>query len=183
VVLSIFAVISLVVLFKNNQFSNTVLLENLAYDIALSIREAQVYGLSVRETSVGSGVFDAAYGARFSSRAPAPSLLSDQTTFFLFADLNADNQWDPSGAENIQTSRLKQGYVISEICGSATANTCDTVTDDLNIFFKRPDPEAHIFRGDGVAWGYAEIHIISPSGGERKVVVYSTGQISVESVE
>ncbi len=45
---------------NHERFNSSILLDSLAYDIALSIREAQVYGLSVRginaDFQVGYGV-------------------------------------------------------------------------------------------------------------------------------
>ncbi len=51
VVTGIFTVITAVVLANNAQFNNSVLLGNAAYDIALSVRQAQVYGLSTQAYS------------------------------------------------------------------------------------------------------------------------------------
>src|SRR3989344_6847475 len=68
VVLAIFTLISSVVLANHSRFNGSVLLGSLAYDIALSIREAQVYGLSVKQHTVaGVGQFQIGYGIHFAS--------------------------------------------------------------------------------------------------------------------
>src|SRR3989344_3995148 len=72
VVISIFSIISLVVLANHSRFNSSVLLGSLAYKIALSFRETQVYGLSVQGQSTN---FQVGYGIHFSGG----------TTYTLFA--------------------------------------------------------------------------------------------------
>ena len=56
VVTGVIAVISGLMLVSNSTFGGQILLQNLAYDIALTLRQAQVYGISVQRfgTSYGS---------------------------------------------------------------------------------------------------------------------------------
>src|SRR3989338_7579467 len=58
VTLSLFVVLTTIVLFSQSKFNGSILLTNLAYDVAITVRQAQTYGVNVRETS--SGVFDKA---------------------------------------------------------------------------------------------------------------------------
>src|SRR3989344_6228445 len=64
VVTAIIVIVTSLVLINNNRFGGTVLLQNLAYDMAPSVREAQVYGISV--LSFG-GEFDFGYGMHFTA--------------------------------------------------------------------------------------------------------------------
>src|SRR3989338_11714059 len=47
VVIAVMAIVTGVMLANNGRFGGQVLLQNLAYDIALTLRHAQVYGISV----------------------------------------------------------------------------------------------------------------------------------------
>jgi prepilin-type N-terminal cleavage/methylation domain-containing protein len=176
VVIGIFAVISTVILFKNTEFNAQIILSNLAYDVALSIREAQVYGLSVREAAPGSGSFDYAYGAHFS--------IDALDTYYLFIDTD-ENDRMTNVSEAINTYRLKNGFVIARFCGGNGGG--ETCSDDqvapltgLSIVFRRPDPEAIITDTVGAQYGTAEIFLHAPDGTERGISVQSSGQISVE---
>lgn len=176
VVISIFAIISAVILFKNNEFNGHIILSNLAYDVALSIREAQVYGLSVREATPGSGSFDYAYGIHFS--------VDEPDVYYQFLDTDGNNRMTGAG-EVLNTYRLRNGFSISRFCGGNAGNqTCsdDMVTPltGLSIIFRRPDPEAVITDAAGAEYGAAEVFLESPSGTERAVFVQTSGQISVE---
>ncbi|MBP9757776.1 MAG: prepilin-type N-terminal cleavage/methylation domain-containing protein, partial [Candidatus Pacebacteria bacterium] len=64
VVIGIIVVISGVILANNSRFGGVVQLQNLAYDIALSVRQAQVYGISVQRFN-SSDTFASAYGMHF----------------------------------------------------------------------------------------------------------------------
>ena len=55
VVTAIFVILSAVVLANNSRFGNVIVLQNLAHDISLSVREAQVYGIAVRRYDPLSG--------------------------------------------------------------------------------------------------------------------------------
>lgn len=175
VVASIFAVISSIVLFQNARFNNVVILENLAYDVALSVREAQVYGLSVRQ-DLGSGSFDFAYGIHVGASAPS--------NYVLFIDANENDRFD-APAETLQTFTLRKGFVIGRYCADngGTPKCSDTSADEmegLSVVYRRPDPEGLIRTDTGVSYSRAEIVLQAPNGNERSVVIYTSGQISVE---
>src|ERR1700677_1752618 len=113
VVVGIIILISAVILANTNKFGGQTLVQNLAYDIALSVREAQVYGISVEENSQGS--FNAGYGMHFD--------LSNPTTYNLFSDFkNGAGQLIPDGiyeaGEDVRPSpyTIGQGFYISKLC-------------------------------------------------------------------
>ena len=54
VTISIFVILTGVVLFNSNSFDSTVLLNNFGYDIALTIKQAQSFGVNVREDNTGN---------------------------------------------------------------------------------------------------------------------------------
>ena len=171
-VVSIFAVITSTVLTSHSKFSGNLLLGSLAYDVALSIRQAQVFGLSVREVSVGSGVFNVGYGVHFDNNL--------DTSYILFADLNDNSEYDGPN-EIVEVFNINNKYRISDLCGlTPNGTTCVGGVSTIDIVFKRPDPDAIISSNTGVNHRKAEVILQSPSGKERKVSIWTTGQISVE---
>ena len=178
----IFIFITTLVLVKHSQFSGNILLGNLAYDVALSIRQAQVYGLSVREFEAGTGQFVNGYGIHFAAGSP--------TTYFLFADLPPGEDKKYSGSEEIaEVFTLYQGNVVARFCGVLPGGVerCsdgDPSITSLDIFFSRGGFPAlpAIIKSDlpAESYGQAKIVVRSRSGSERSVLVASTGQISVE---
>ena len=172
---AIFLIITLIVLTSQSQFRSNVILGNLAYDVALSVREAQVYGLGAREGSIGSEDFDIAYGVHFDS--------ADLNHYVLFADLDRDGTYDESD-ELVELYTFNQGFFIASFCGelSGGAQRCGpNELSFLDIVFDRPEPDA-IFTSDfsSDTYGLAEINLQAAQGGTRTVTITQTGQIAVE---
>jgi prepilin-type N-terminal cleavage/methylation domain-containing protein len=178
VCISIFAMMTALVVAKYGNFNQSVLLTNLAYDMALTIRTAQTYGVSVRQA--GTGNFTYPYGVYFSS------VSGNNTSFVFFTDMNLDvndqGYYDVAD-QIINTYTLKRGAKIQQIC---TDDTCISTEDELHITFKRPDPDARfcVTSTCGVmgapAETYVKIVIEGTDGSTRAVVVRKNGQISVE---
>src|SRR3989338_5083069 len=180
VVMGIIGVVSAVTLANNTRFGGSVLLQNLAYDIALSIRQAQVYGISVR--SYGEGNFAAYYGMHFD--------INDATRYKLFADVSGTGIYDPGKNVSPSPYVIGRGYYIDGLCAPAGADflSCTRV-DQLDVVFRRPEPDARITAGSGgqtciqnptQCRENARIIIKSPRGDTMSVLVEGTGQISVQ---
>src|SRR3989344_7482185 len=105
---AIIAVISSIVLFNFPSFSSKILLENLTHEIALVIRQAQVYGIGIKRTE--SGAFPS-YGAHFSTESDA-----EKKQVILFADANGNGIYDPSFDINIETFEIQRGNYMSGLC-------------------------------------------------------------------
>lgn len=172
---AIFTIITSVILVRHSNFSSKLLLENLAYDIALSIRKAQVFGLSVREFTGGSGEFDIGYGVHFE--------LSDNTSYIFFADRDKDKAYGGS-TEIVEMFTLMRGNTISEFCGTLSNGNekCSGLgITHLDIIFERPNPEAIIKSNiSGDTYDSARITVSSPSGTTWSVNTVMTGQISIQ---
>src|SRR3569623_492425 len=115
VVISIMLILTSVFVLRQQRFNSSTLLRSLAYSIALSVRQAQVYGTSIRESSIGA--FDAntsakAYDVYFSSGSTG--------SYILFADNNNNGQYD--SGENVQVFTLSTGYVISKFCATTSTS-------------------------------------------------------------
>jgi prepilin-type N-terminal cleavage/methylation domain-containing protein len=186
----IFVMLTGVVLFNQNSFDNTILLKNLAYDIALTIRQAQTYGVNVKE-SQKSGTFSS-YGVYFNKE-------MNNKSFILFADTdksNSFNSFDPlnmdciaGDTECVQKFSLKRNSYISEICVGANDGDCidpNNLTNNLTILFQRPDPDAilsYVDSNDQLITGvfYAKITISSATNSATSsIVVTNPGQIYIK---
>ena len=165
----IFTLITTAAVFNNAQFNGNVVLSNLAYEVALSVRQAQFYGITVKQSSTNT--FDAGYGINFNMSTP--------TSYLLFEDRPTPNKTYDSG-EALETYVLRKGNFISKICLSQSA-ACSS-SPSVDISFVRPNPDAFI-RYAGNSYSKAEICVSSPSGNKRKVVIESTGQISVATAD
>src|ERR1700722_20139604 len=85
VVITIMTIITSIAVFSNAQFNSSIVLSNLAYEIALSVREAQDYGISVHSSlssspacSAGEGgesCFNNVYGVDFNTNTPSQYIL------------------------------------------------------------------------------------------------------------
>lgn len=176
--IGIFTVITAVAVFNHAQFNGTVLLTNLTYEIALSVRQAQFYGITVRQSSADPTKFDSGYGIHFD--------LSTPTTYLLFEDGKNGNPQNhvynaglgTSTTEALEYFSIQRGNKISKLC---LAGDCSKTVADIS--FIRPNPDTYITAG-GIASTYytkAEICVSSPQSMKRKIVVESTGQISVDT--
>ncbi len=177
VTLAIFSIISGVVLTRYKDFSGGIVLSNLAYEIAITIRQAQVYGLSVKNTLTSQSNFNFPYGIHL------PGPLSN--SFVLFADVD-NNGYQSS--EIIETLTTRQGNTIYNFCAvtGSSVSKCNVGTPQLitslDIKFLRPDPEAIIKSNiSGDVYKEASITVRSPGTDRNKTIsIKSTGQISVQ---
>ncbi|MEI7513117.1 MAG: type II secretion system protein [bacterium] len=180
VVIGIFAIISGVVIFDYGKFSSNLVVTNLAYEAALAVRQAQVYGISVKQTLTDSN-FNASYGVWFDK--------SDSQNFYLFADKNNNNKYD-SDSEREESFGMNGSNNISRFCvtdseGVKCSN--DSSIDSISIIFKRPEPNAKIYAYSGETpvvnlGSKAEIMFTSGRGDkEARMTVTNTGQISIDS--
>lgn len=186
--IGIFVIMTALLVARYGSFNDSTLLNNLAYDVALTIRTAQTYGMSVKRADATITGYKNAYGVDFD--------LSNNSQFMLFSDFNNGNGNDSVYKNNdtiINKYQIKAGSKITGIC--VTNN--DTCTDfsnnngsnknQLDITFKRPDPNAVICSTnsgsncqDNDKYSLAKIRLTSASGLNRIITVRSTGQISIE---
>ncbi len=170
-VMAIFAVMSVLVMANYKDFGARTILKNLAYKVALSIREAQVSGITGRNLNISSGDYNTSYGVFFSS--------AYKNKYIFFADNNPKNSRYDSG-EEVEVFTLSAGHEISNICVfSNISGTCDPVSN-LHISFKRPEPDAYIYSESGGPYQAASIEISGSGGRKLYVHVLSSGQITTQ---
>lgn len=180
VVVSIMLIITSTLLLRQQKFDSATLMRTLSYSVALSVRQAQVYGTSVVGTTTVSGgtpTYAAGYGIFFNA---------NTDRYRLFADINNNGKYTSNEIQ--QTFMLGSGYTISNFCAVVNTNTyyCKTGGTDsissLAILFKRPNPDAQFTEipdQPGAAISSAYIQLQGPGGDTRAVKVTTTGQISV----
>ena len=168
----------------------------LARSVGLLVREAQVYGLAVKQFPTGSKDFPP-YGVHIGMQRPREIIL--------FGDLDSgaragvydigDGCATPD-TECIRRFTLTGPEYIDKICvnpggGSGIPNPelgelCSSDENgipEVNITFRRPDPEAIIVTSDSSkTYNGASIYLRSNSipGEHRQVRVWVTGQISIQ---
>jgi len=194
VVIAIFGLLTTVIFARQSQFSGSTLLTNVAYQIALTLRQAQVYGLSVREFS--SDKFNYPYGVHFDKAS------GSNTSIIFFVDSEAEfpvsSDYDPqmpsaavsgtcgaSGNPCLDLLTITRGNYVYDVCAVPSGGSTCTSADELDVSFVRPDPEARIVSiTGGVPTGgniRGCITLGSTQGAFRYVIVTNTGQISVSA--
>src|SRR3954470_14945717 len=122
--IGIFTVITSMAVYSHAQFNGSVLLTNLAYEIGLSVRQAQFYGISVRQNAASS--FDSGYGVHFDLATP--------TSYILFEDKAGSSVHVRDGSDvDLQIFSISKGNKVSKICINGV---CDVTNIDLT--FVRP---------------------------------------------
>ncbi len=178
------------VLVKYQSFNGGIVLTNLAYEIALTIREAQTYGINVKGQLTN---FNLSYGVHFDT--------TTNTSFTMFADKQDISNPDPYGISkgdgkydggsggndiNVDTFMLKRGIVINKFCvGVSPSEVCSSSGSKLDITFNRPDPSAIIWHyDDSIGWqSYtsARIQVMATGNNAKKdIIIQSTGQILIK---
>lgn len=182
-----------VVLSNQATYTSSASLNNVADEIYLTLRQAQTYGVGVKEFSPGTAEFGVSYGISFNKTSSG----SDDAYIF-FGDRGVqngryDSGWDcPTGgaSECIAKILLTQGIRINEICrvrnNPNNPYQCNNI-GRIDITFTRPSTMAQIvfFNSagnpieDDPEFIGARIGVLSPQGLTRSVIIYYNGQISV----
>jgi len=208
VTVGIFALITSAVLVNYPKFSSKIVLENVAHQVGLSVRQAQSYGLNVRVADSGGDVFPT-YGIHFSLNGVNETDPSNRRNFVLFADLlpdrndiiNNDKQYEAAsdcsvtGGECVEKFTIQGVNEIYLLCGELKSNEAtiedwegtgaDCSVSTLDIGYTRPDPDATIqgyseLDAEWRTFSDATIVVKSPREDVRQINVWSTGQIAIE---
>ncbi len=181
---AIFAMMTALVVVKYGNFNQSVLLTNLAYDVALTIRTAQTYGLSVKTPTDVSPTFTSAYGVTIGTDSVtcAGGTSSNSQQFLMFADAYPSSSGNAVCDSNdilTSTYAIKRGGSVYQVC--AGNGSCTLGSGRLDITFKRPDPRATICLNGISSCGntYGEIVLRATDGSTRKIIVRSNGQITI----
>lgn len=180
----IVALIMSSILFNYSIFNDNLALTSAAQELAVTFRQAQTYGLTVREVAAGGGNFTSAYGVHIDK--------NDPTNYYLFADLNADQKYDvgggcgsgPTNTDCVSKFTFRNGVKVSEICDGSSCPP-NPNAEVIDVTFLRPNPDAVInfINGSGsIVLGPSltgKIILTSPKGRTLTLTVESTGQVLV----
>lgn len=196
----LFGIITSMVLLTYSRVGEQLFITTLAYEAALSFRQAQSYGVSVKEfRGGGTETFEAAYGLHFES--------GSDKQFVLFADGNVggnrlryDGEHEgsgclsASGSECVSIFKIERGNRILKFCGvllldggrdvadeqkQEECNTASTPPSNpslaitfLDVMFLRPNPDAMIRTNrSGVGERYKAARVyLASARGEKRVV-------------
>ncbi len=199
VVLAIIIALTGIVTTSQSSFNKTLILSNTAYDIALSLRSAETYGLGGKAITT----MPVGYGLHFGGAMPASS-------YILFADsypaasvgsachypsntlggLDAQpgNCSYELGDTVVSTYTLWNGITIKDFCAYTTSWSCaSTGLTSLDIVFARPNPDTLMSAGGSYSASFpvtrACITLQSPQGGLHFVSVESSGVINANATQ
>jgi len=175
VVMAIATVIMTVIAIQQNSWNDRLSVSTQAYDLALTIRQAQIYGLGVREDTSGSGgdKFNVGYGVYFDN---------NNTRYIYFVDRNENQRYD--SGELLETKIFTRGVIIKDVCGSSRCiYTGGGSLRKASILFFRPEPKANInLLTNGGNWADnppITIKLQSIGGKIFSVKVEANGQVSI----
>lgn len=167
VVLAIFGILLSIVVFNYNKFTDDTVLTNMAYEVALSVREAQLFGTAVKgQTSE----FDNPVGLYFTP---------NSDSYVLFIDNNNDLEFNSSDTTYNTLTLLRKitisGLKISSSCGRSLSRAV--------VLFKRPDVEPYVGDNSSDAEKYKklQIQLITKGGKSKYVIINEVGSIEVKS--
>lgn len=190
VVIGIVAVMTAIVLFNLPQMKGGVSIELVAQEVAIYIRGAQVYSRATKTSSDPGGSKEFySFGMHFETATP--------DSFFLWADRDDranrskhDGQPDEYfynqevDIPSEETYNLPKGFVIAGL-EVFKENDVKTSVSQLDVLYKKPDPEANFGCNGASCESIGSIHtaqitLTSPNRAQTRCVrVSSNGQILV----
>jgi prepilin-type N-terminal cleavage/methylation domain-containing protein len=193
IVISIIGIITGIVVFNQSGFADQISLSNTASEIDTIVREAQVYGVGVREFAPNTSEFALAYGASFNLGLQG----SSNTSFIQFADRGTRNgAYDtPAACQPGTTSEclgrynLTRGNTITRLCVIQAAGNeqCSPQVSRIDVTYVRPNPDARLvfYNSGGSQVTFpnhrgARVELTSPQGRVVNLYIYRTGQIAIQ---
>jgi prepilin-type N-terminal cleavage/methylation domain-containing protein len=182
--ITIVTIIMSVILFNYSMFTENLALSSAGQEIAIAVRQAQTYGLTVKEVATGGGRFDSAYGVYFNPT-------TDPTNYYVFVDKDGDGLYDhgsgcgSGNTECIELSVLRNRITIESICDQ-TACPPTANSQGISVTFLRPNPDARIrfTNSSGVVVAgpslTGKVNVRSPGGDTVTLTIESTGQVLVQ---
>lgn len=182
VVISIFTIITTALVIQQNKWNGRLQLNSKIYDLALFLRQAQIYSLGVRQdTTIPGDSFNLGYGVHFDASTPG--------SYIFFSDKNLNQRYD--SGELVQTQNIVNGISIDRICGysGTTTERCGPDAGNIqtiDISFYRPESKAVITilnNGGNLSTSVnppALIYLRNSQGDTASVRIESNGQISID---
>lgn len=194
VIVGIFAVLSGIVLFNYAGFNTNITLQNLSQEVALKIKQAQTYSLSGSFPYLFENESRPSFGVYFDITKP--------DSFIIFADVDNNGYFEIGdstcgltsvviGNECLEKINIQTSDRLNELCLNTknpdqSTRICDGSINNLIVTFKRPFPDALIKAANASdelsndLTSDASIQVMSSKGKTKNIILWSTGQISVE---
>lgn len=172
--IAIISIIVTTIVLRQDNFNQSVLLRNQAYDVAFAIREVQQSAVSVVNTSGSIGDIRSALGLYFET---------GSSTYYIYRDKDNNKHYNQS-EEYGSPGRLDSRFRVVEIKDEDGAPY-----SKVSIAYQRPNFDAVFY--NHLATGPVElakktlkivIASVADSAQKRTILITSTGQISVEPV-
>ncbi len=187
VVMTIATIIMTSLVVQQGKWNDELAVRTQAYELALMIRQAQIYSLGVREDTGGAGgdKFNIGYGMHIDTRGAA------NDRYIFFADRDGDKKYSGSG-EDIENKVFTRGVTVNKVCNGSLSiplpSNCGTgpsAARAVDISFFRPLPNAYIkFLDNGgsvVPLSPPAFLKVQSAGGQTVVIkVETNGQISIQ---
>ena len=178
VVLSIFSVMTSIILFNYGEFQGKVDIKNLASDIALKIVEAQKLSLSgAMPASIDSLLIPDDWKPSYGLFLDA---VDSKNSFMYFVDINNNTyfEYEDCYGECLEKVTITKNNIIDKL--EVFGVGCSPI-NALTITFKRPDSGAIMVSSPPLTCvvSYAQITIKSPQGATAKIKVFLSGRIEI----
>lgn len=188
VVIGVMAIISSLMLANFPRFNKQISVEREAGKLALSFRKVQSYALAVREFGPTPPFNDYPFcddPTKLPVKFPGYGLFfkaSDPTHYFIYGDINCSRYYENTLPEEaVEMINIEGNVKVFSIKGYDAAvclGGCDL--NELSILYVRPGPTI-LIKSSGVDYNFIEIYLRSSDGAvSKKVVIRSTGQVSIE---
>lgn len=196
--LAIISALAATITVQQSQFNSSTLITDTAYTVALSVRQAQTFGLS---SSAAGSSNNAGYGISF-GQSPTyytqfadtiPAVGSESDLLYCphpAADIGKPTErpgncfYDPPG-EKLRQYNFTNGYKITNIWYNSTgvwSSFNPAGTWSLDVLFERPNLSTVFTLSNGgshLSMSGAVIDITSPAGNLRCVVITQLGEVYV----
>lgn len=173
VTVGIFVLMTALLLARYNSYYSGTIFTNTAYDIALTIRQAQSYGISVKASEDAN--FSYAYGVRFNlSETNGPK----QFSFAKYSNVSSGSYINDSDFVLEKLYRLRHGAYISKICRGV-----DCTVTKLDIIFLRPNPNPYMCNQSNpcVSGDNYSVELISGDGSSKRTIsINGVGKITID---
>lgn len=186
ITIAIVTILSTTAIVNYYSFNDRLSLSSAGQEMAINIRQAQTYGINVKENTPGGGVFNTPYGIYFDM----DSVSNDN--YVIFSDANNNKKYDENSGcgsgstECVEKITLKGGVTISFV-DATDACPAINAARSLTIRFIRPNPDADISfikKNTGTvnchSLSDAIITLTSRGGRTLLLSVGATGQIHVQ---
>ncbi len=142
--IGIIGVIMSVVIINYSSFTEKLALSAAGQEMALAIRQAQIYGTSVKDSS--PGIFNYSYGVYFFLNQPF-----DPSIYYIFVDKNFNRKYDEGDGcggidtECVEKVEMRNGTKVNGFCNSSSCPSgVNPSFRGLSITFDRPKTNAII---------------------------------------